>query len=86
MKKEKGFKSSDDYLEWKKHRKIINGFLFNNKKFVEYYATINWNEKSDTFIHAERHLAYRRYATFRTLNSILFIKLILLLIVASAAG
>jgi hypothetical protein len=86
MKKKKGFKSSDDYLEWKNHRKTINGFLFNNKRFVEYYATINWNEKSDTFIQAERHLAYRRNATFLTLNSILYIELILLLIVASAAG
>ena len=86
LKTEKGFKSSDDYLEWKSHRKTINGFLFNGTKSQEYYANINWNEKSDTFIQAERHLAYRRYATFRTLSSILYYDLILLLIVASATG
>ena len=86
LKKKKGFKSSDDYLEWKSHRKTINGFLFNGTKSKEYYANINWNEKSDTFIQAERHLAYRRYATFRTLNKILYYELILLLIVVSATG
>ncbi|MGB2044052.1 MAG: hypothetical protein ACPHS6_08440 [Flavobacteriaceae bacterium] len=86
LKKEKGFKSSDDYLEWKSHRKTINGFLFNGAKSQEYYANINWNEKSDTFIQAERHLGYRRYATFRTLRSILYYELILLLIIANATG
>jgi hypothetical protein len=86
LKKEKGFKSSDDYLEWKSHRKTINGFLFNGAKFQEYYANINWNEKSDTFIQAERHLAYKRYATLRTLRLILYCELILLLIVTSGTG
>mgnify|MGYP001592629658 CR=1 FL=1 len=86
IKKEDGFKSATEYQEWKSHRKTINRFLFNGKKFHEYYSNINWNEKSEIFIQAERHLAYRRYATFRTLSSILYYELILLLIVASAAG
>jgi hypothetical protein len=86
MEKEKGFKSTADYKEWKSHRKTINHFLFNGQKIQEYYANINWNEKSDTFIQAERHLAYQRYARLRTAVSILYYELILLLIVASATG
>lgn len=86
MKKEKGFKSTAEYQEWKSHRKTINSLLFDAQKSKEYYANINWNEKSDTFIQAERHLAYRRYARFLTMGLILYYELILLLTVAIATG
>tara|TARA_B110000503_G_C7028744_1_gene363049 strand:+ start:138 stop:770 length:633 start_codon:yes stop_codon:yes gene_type:complete len=86
IKKEKGFKSTTEYQEWKSHRKTINRFLFNGQKFQEYYANINWNEKSDTFIQAERHLAYQRYARLRTAVSILYYEIIFLLIVAGTTG
>ena len=85
-KKEKGFKLTAEYQEWKSHRRTINSLLFDGQKYREYIANINWNEKSDTFIQAERYLAYRRYARLRTMVSILYYELILLLTVAIAAG
>ena len=85
-KKKKGFKSSAEYQEWKSHRKTMNRFLFNNEKFIKYYASINWSEKSDTFIQAERHKAYRQHATLRTLITILYYELVLLLAVTIATG
>lgn len=82
LKKENGFKSTEDYLEWKRHKKTMNSFLFKGVKFQEYYANINWNEKSDIFIHAERHLAYRRYASKLTLIDIMSYEIVLLLILS----
>jgi len=80
-KKKKGFKSTDEYQEWESHRKTKKRLRFNYKKYIEYYANINWNEKSDTFIQAERYQAYRRFYRLRTLTSILYTELILLLII-----